>query len=334
MKILFITIFFLLPFIILLNSCSSMYDAVYKEDIQYIKNYKGNINTIISQDGTTPLLYAAYYGKSRSILSLLDAGANIDSVNTQGASALILAAYFGFSDIVDILIDAHANTEISDTNGWTALMEISQNIKNSSIDKQTNIIKALISAGVNVNKMKKDGWTSLMLASYYGQIEVIKALINAKVNVNASDTNGRTALMEISQNENKNSTEIQIEIIKTLIGAGANVNSADSNDITALMFATGNNQIEAIICLIDAKADINAVNRIGLSTFSCTKDPVIIKILSTNGSTPSLFDSVYKDDLSYISNYKGNINITNKDGGTPLILAATFGKIEMVNTLI
>ena len=60
-----------------------------------------------------------------------------------------------------------------------------------------------------------------------------------------------------------------VEAVKALIEAGADVNAVNRDEKTALMFATSEGSVEAVKALIEAGADVNAVNRAGkaLSSF-------------------------------------------------------------------
>lgn len=78
-------------------------------------------NTLIDQEGTTPLVYATAFNHKQIVQSLLDAGANVNAQSGSGGSTALHAAVFaGRSDIARLLIDAGADPEGPDYAGSIA----------------------------------------------------------------------------------------------------------------------------------------------------------------------------------------------------------------------
>ncbi|MBN2370216.1 MAG: ankyrin repeat domain-containing protein [Vicinamibacteria bacterium] len=69
------------------------------------------------------LVCAARRGRTDEVLSLLRAGADVDSRDTQGRTALLRATTAGRRDVVKILISAEADVDAADRNGLTPLFE-------------------------------------------------------------------------------------------------------------------------------------------------------------------------------------------------------------------
>lgn len=87
------------------------------------------VNERGGSDSTTPLVRAAFKGRTDMVQILLEFNAALNYVNNGTCTALILASYFGYHDCVKLLLDAGADTTILDADGKTA----EQNAKNDSI---------------------------------------------------------------------------------------------------------------------------------------------------------------------------------------------------------
>ncbi|KFZ09795.1 hypothetical protein V502_08476 [Pseudogymnoascus sp. VKM F-4520 (FW-2644)] len=71
--------------------------------------------------GTTPLYWAACFGRLNWITRLLDLGANIQATTIEGETALHIAARNGKAEAVLLLLERGADIRQSDLRGWTAL---------------------------------------------------------------------------------------------------------------------------------------------------------------------------------------------------------------------
>lgn len=74
-----------------------------------------------STEGWTPLLYATFGGNLKTVIWLLEAGANINACSSEGITALHIAAYQNYADIARHLLDAGANINAADNNDETPL---------------------------------------------------------------------------------------------------------------------------------------------------------------------------------------------------------------------
>ncbi|MGZ5100243.1 MAG: CDP-diacylglycerol--serine O-phosphatidyltransferase, partial [Usitatibacter sp.] len=79
------------------------------------------VDTVISAQGGTLLLYAVEEGNVPVIELLLNRGASVDLRGERGATALLLAAEMGFPEAVQALLAAGANPNVQDTSGMTPL---------------------------------------------------------------------------------------------------------------------------------------------------------------------------------------------------------------------
>lgn len=96
--------------------------AVLTNNIEAVKQHieaGTDINTKDPMSGSTPLITAASFGKTKIAKILIDAKADMSSKNNDGATALHSAAFFCRVEIVQLLIDANADTTAKNNFGAT-----------------------------------------------------------------------------------------------------------------------------------------------------------------------------------------------------------------------
>ena len=71
-------------------------------------------------DGS-PLHIACQYGHEAVVKALVDAGANVNTVNKHGWAPLHIACQYGHEAVVKALVDAGANVNTVNKHGWTPL---------------------------------------------------------------------------------------------------------------------------------------------------------------------------------------------------------------------
>ncbi|XP_075237118.1 uncharacterized protein LOC142333640 isoform X2 [Lycorma delicatula] len=157
---------------------------------------------------------------------------------------------------------------------------------NCSVD----CIIEIIDNGANVNEMKylNDGendYTAVplfMALQLHRGEDIISVLINNGADVNAIDEHGVTPLICAINNN------YEVEIINKLINFGADVNKCDLDRVTPLMFAIKNNDNKVTALLINAEADVNAVDMFGRTILRYAviyiNDEDIINVLIKKGA--------------------------------------------------
>ncbi|KAI7854855.1 hypothetical protein BDC45DRAFT_568645 [Circinella umbellata] len=73
------------------------------------------------KDGTTPLIYAACFGKANVVQVLLNAGAKVDVQDKRGWTALMWATTNNHSQVVELLLEHGASSAAKSARGRTAL---------------------------------------------------------------------------------------------------------------------------------------------------------------------------------------------------------------------
>ncbi len=150
-----------------------------------------------TSDVSMELFGAVKNGDIGLIRQLLDAGAGVNTRDSEGATLLMQAAHLGNVAMVNALIAAGAEVNASDERGWTALMKSAYNAElNRGF---AEVAQALVNAGANIEAPIGYGIRPLMLAAGYGETAVCETLLKVGADVMARNEGGLTALMMVKQ---------------------------------------------------------------------------------------------------------------------------------------
>ena len=163
--------------------------------VQFIHQLGGDVNAK-TDDGWTPLSYAAICGHLDIVKYLVSQGANVNAKTYDGQTPLHRAARCGHLDIAKYLVSQGADVNAKDDSGWTPLF-------NAVRPGHLDIVKYLVSQGVDVNA-KLDGalTTPLHYAAADGYLDIAKYLVSQRADVNVKANDGQTALDCAIRNNN------------------------------------------------------------------------------------------------------------------------------------
>lgn len=158
--------------------------------IKLLVHRGANVNQKVKNIGS-PLLYAAQRANIDSARPLIEAGADLDSVDIGGHSALHLAisnAEAG-EELFDYLVGLGADPLLLDRRGCNGLHYAARASNPHALEK-------ILERGPDVNSIDGYGWTSLhwAAASLRESKQVIQALLDKGCNKHIKDKGGRTAL--------------------------------------------------------------------------------------------------------------------------------------------
>ncbi|HEY2380499.1 MAG TPA: ankyrin repeat domain-containing protein [Terriglobia bacterium] len=241
-------------------------------------------------DGTRPLHWAVRADELEVATLLLRAGADPNAETRLGVTPLYLAAQNGDPEMVRALLSAGANAnQIDRATGESILMVAIRAGAAGSV-------QALLSSSANPNAAEPQlRLTPLMLAADTGNAEIVRALLARGADVHARTRTGATPEPKLPCIDKAGcgshgvgiirgglpdqgyrapipgdmtplmyaAREGHLDAAKALIEAGADVNAVDKNAITPLFMAISNNRIEMARMLIDRGANINAVDWYG-----------------------------------------------------------------------
>ncbi len=236
-------------------------------------------------------LVSAYLKHEFTIMEMmLKHGADVNRARRQGQSLLHVCLQDGMTDIAEMLIRAGADVNEENKYGETAVISA---FKSSLF----NLLPAIYAAGADVNSLY-GGQTLLHEALVWAgqqwcKVDVATKLIDAGADVNALNLQGEGVLATAFQNGHYG-------LIRRIIEAGADVNAGN-----LLHTALDSHQFLVAAVLIEAGADLTALNEAGETAFLSAfnkKEFYLLRLLSSKGADP---------------------DARNKDGYTPLMTAVT-----------
>ncbi|GFN86071.1 ankyrin repeat protein [Plakobranchus ocellatus] len=208
------------------------------------------------------------------------------------------------------------------------------------------MVKFLVEKGAYVNKSFRS--ESPLLTALTKQPDVVPYLLQNGADVNeAGDIFGNTPLIAVlcCYSDCKSSTH-RCSIVKTLLSAGADPNKPNKNGETALHLAR---DAEIASLLIQAGADLEARNGLGrtpLLSAACKEHTDVINVLKNYGAEVAAVDNEGNSALHLkvfpfkepkeetLRLFAFQCNQRNKDGETPLILAARSCQTKSVRILL
>ena len=261
----------------------------------------------VVDDSTCTSLHAAVYGycTNETLQDIIAHEVHLNAQNARGETALWLACIYKQQDYVKILLEAGSNPNIASSGGNASLHAAVSGRCNE------NIISAILDHGAIVNATNKENVTALVLTCEKGNENVINLLLNSGANPNIADTNGDIWLHKAARRE------CCTEVFQAVLSHGVDVNATNKKNKTALVIACHKGNTDAINILLNAGADPNIPDCKGAT---CIHHAVI--------------KGCSKDVLETIMNHGADVNATNKNNETALMLACEKGSKEAINVLL
>ena len=225
---------------------------------------------------------------------LVKSGCEVDAQDRYGCTPLFLSVEHEFVDSVRFMVKNGADIMIPNNNRVTPLMLSNGIIHTSTREeimdilarKVTNIFD-LVAGGVipyiqrysgDFNVRNKDGDSPLHIAVEVGspvnQGQLVWTLIDTNMDVDMRDRNGMTALVRaIASKKAKSATISSLTRV-------TDVNIPDLKLMTALHYAAIRPDVVMVHDLIKHRADVNAVNRAGMTPLD-----LVLELLKRNHSS-------------------------------------------------
>jgi len=262
-----------------------------------------HVINIINNKGETWLHMAAMHGDIKGVEALVAKGSDINLKDKGGCTPMMLAAQGGHFEIVARLVpDDQINNIYQEGQTFLHLAAKVGNIKG---------VEALVAKGADFNLKDKGGSTPMMLAALQGHSEIVGLLKEAGADIDYRSTHKQepTFLHQAAFKGDFN-------LVKILIENNADFNLKDKGGRTPMILAAYRGHSEIVRLLKAAGADIDVrvdSEQDTLLHFAVIrKDVKLVKLLIANGA---------------------DVNLKNKDGCTPMMLAIKQGHTVIVEAL-
>jgi ankyrin repeat protein len=183
-----------------------------------------NVNSVNGLDVESPVALAVRNNDRELTQLLVAAGANINQWDRHGQTPLIFAAQEGTADLVDFLLKLHASPDLSDYKiGYTPLMWATSN-------DRVEIMESLLRGGAKVDVKNSLGQTALHVSAQYDCVQCADLLLRRGAVIDLQDAKGVTPFL-VAIAENK------LGVAAFLLKHGASARAKDAEGHDALFFA-------------------------------------------------------------------------------------------------
>jgi len=327
------------------------------EVIRLIDAEGADVNTILDENGYTPLLMAVYHANEPMVEALLNRGADVNMQLNSGPLTVQNTSILNMLEMAPhtqkLKIPANASMQEIDTAFRRLALPLhpdrnigvdTQQIEQNKLDFETitqakeKLIEihrkkfliaaaqgdlSMIKKNIAEGKFAQDnrGITPLMLASKGGHTDIVTELINARVDLNATDEQGLTALMYATRAKKK-------EIADLLIENGANTSLKHVPHFLAID-GIGNEERTALVRERMAKTAAEMAPAPTMPETASEQERALISGMK-DASRAINAEAL----IAAVVGAGGNINVQDLEGTTALMWAVRTQGADAVNALM
>ncbi|XP_034085151.1 poly [ADP-ribose] polymerase tankyrase-1 isoform X2 [Gymnodraco acuticeps] len=312
-----------------------LFEACRNGDVSRVKKLVDALNVNAKDMAgrkSTPLHFAAGFGRRDVVDHLLQMGANVHARDDGGLIPLHNACSFGHSEVVSLLLCQGADPNARDNWNYTPLHE-------ASIKGKIDVCIVLLQHGADPNIRNTDGKSALdlaepsakaVLAGEYKKDELLEAarsgneeklmalLTPLNVNCHASDGRKSTPL-HLAAGYNR------VRIVQLLLQHGADVHAKDKGGLVPLHNACSYGHYEVTELLLKHGACVNAMDLWQFTPLheAASKNRVeVCSLLLSHGADPTLLNCHSKSSVDMAPTPELKERLTYEFKGHSLLQAA------------
>ncbi|XP_062280593.1 CARD- and ANK-domain containing inflammasome adapter protein [Scomber scombrus] len=252
---------------------------------------------------------------------------NIDTVNSSNETLLHVAAEYGHLSIIELLLRRGARMDLQDNRGYTALHRAASR-------GHTEIVKALIMAGTPIYTLDLQKETPIHLAAKNEHLNSVKVLVKEEAKQLESHTQDKFLHMAAMGDNWR--------LVEMLLQSGAAVDARNNHKKTALFYAVARSNEKTVTVLLNAgaKVDYDVINE----AIKLNQESIVRLLLAnTRGAlseevlAAALFSAVRQNQdgvVAALIDNGANVNMSDEQGYTPLLLSAELGHAEVFRVLV
>lgn len=222
----------------------------------------------------TPFLLAVAAGDLEMVRALFERGSDLHAKGHCGVTALHLAAQYNHCQLLDWLLASGLPLDARDEFRNSALHAA---VSSNCVEAAT----LLLNNGRDVHERDDNGY-AFIHASFEPDLAMVKLLLKAGADVNDISGGGCWVLQDACQSGHAAS-------VAYLLGVGADPNLTSTGE-TALFAAVSSDSLECVQLLLDAGADMNAMDCDGWTCLFRLRSERVAKYLLEHGANPCLSD--------------------------------------------
>ncbi|KAM7220562.1 Ankyrin repeat-containing domain protein [Rhypophila decipiens] len=301
--------------------------------VQYLCTKEGANPNWTDIHGTTALMRAAGWADSKEcVRALFDAGADASARQHDGLTALSFACQYGNHEVVELLLERGTDPEIEDaSSGMSPLCWAARHGHVTVAQLLLNTCDGRISK----DHEKRYRSYCLEWAAENGNTEMAEQLLEEGADVNIRDSLQMTPLHLSIRNGHTVISEILLDR-----GADIEARDDDKSGETPIMWAIERNRPKLVEFFISKGANLRKCDRLG-------RNPLIRAI---HGGREEMIEVILKSDADFqgkderpdegdvardlIPKSPALVDMPDREGETPLYLAASLGAPGMVKLLL
>jgi ankyrin repeat protein len=312
------------------NGLSTLHKAV-ESSLDVLKLLIGKVDLETpDNDGNTVLARACWRGNTDAFRLLVEAGAKIDTANNSGKTLLHWAVDEGRTDIFQYLMGVPGSglgLGLGSGAG-KGLLEVDRRDQKGRTalhmgaglpDKDVHMVLSLLGAGADIEATDGKGETPLHVAAKGGGLLVVHSLVDRKANIEAKSVDLRTPLLHAIESGRP-------EVISLVLEAGADLFAVDSEGSSAMHLSskTGNARLVEVLLVRAIKTLTPAANLRMVNDVDAHKHSPLYLAASYG----------HEEVCKLLLGNGADVLTVAHQGRTPLHVAALKGYVEVINLLV